>query len=358
MEKKLYAAHENVPLRGVLDTIPTYRPGKGNGSSVTKLSSNENPFSLAENIQEIIAEVSKNSNRYPDSLSVDLKNDLATLHGIDAECISVGNGSVSLISSLLLALAEAGDEVVMPWRSFEAYPICVGLTGAASVQVPLTEGYAHDFDALARSITDRTRVILLCTPNNPTGVSWREPQFREFMRHVPTDIAVLIDEAYREFDDENSCLDTAKILRDYPNVVVARTFSKAYGLAGLRCGYMMAAPELTRAIVKATMPFSVNIVAQAAARGVLAHRDVMMKQVADIVAERLRVEDELGKRGWDIYPSHANFVWLGGEKAAGISDVCARHNVTVRPFPEGVRVSIGTREENDRFLAALDDYER
>jgi histidinol-phosphate aminotransferase len=263
---------------------------------------------------------------------------------------------VSLCTQLVQAVADAGDEVVYAWRSFEAYPILTAVSGARSVQVPLRD-YAHDLDAMAAAFTDRTRLVFVCNPNNPTGTAVRREALVSFLRSVPSNVVVALDEAYREFVADPSVPDGTTLLAEHPNVVVLRTFSKAYGLAGLRVGYAIAAdPAVTTALRQTQVPFAVTTVAQQAALASLEAQaeTQLMSRVASIVKERSRVVAELAALGYDVPPSQANFVWFDlGERTSAWADACEEHKVIVRAFAgAGARVTISSREENDRFLQA------
>lgn len=348
-----------IRVRGVLDSLAAYSPGKGRPGTVTKLSSNENPNPPLPEVIEAAARALADANRYPDMLATELTQALADIHGVDPAGVTVGNGSCSLIAHLLQVVAGEGDEVVMPWRSFEAYPILVSVAGATSVQVPLTSTFEHDPEALVDAVTDRTRAVLLCTPNNPTGTRLSRDAFTFIMENVPGDVLVLLDEAYYDFDDSPERLEGFQLVETYPNLIAARTFSKAYGLAGLRVGFAVSSPFVAEAIRKTTTPFSVNAAAQAAAIEALAHRDVIAAQVETLVAERQRVWREARALGFEVPESSANFLWFPGVwPAKTIMSACEGHNVIVRGFPDGVRVSIGATDDNDRFLTVLNDIHR
>ncbi|WP_269304802.1 histidinol-phosphate transaminase [Aeromicrobium sp. HA] len=343
--------------RQVLAAIPAYRPGRPALDESHKLSSNENPFPPLPGVVERAAAGLARMNRYPDPGVTALGEALAERHGLSTDHFAFGTGSVSVLFGLLDAWCGPGDEVVYPWRSFEAYPIAVDLPGATSVRVPLTADHRHDLPAMADAITERTKVVLVCTPNNPTGPVVTEAEFEEFMARVPTTVLVVVDEAYVEFVRDPDALAGAAALARHANVVVLRTFSKAYGLAGLRIGYSTAHPAITEAIRKALPPFGVTDIAQAAALASLEAQAELEERVEAVVAERTRVFDALREQGWDVPSSHANFVWLPlGERSAEFAEHA--HPISVRPFPEGVRVTIGTPEINDAFLARAAAFRR
>jgi histidinol-phosphate aminotransferase len=339
----------------VLGELPAYVPGRTVPGAI-KLASNETPYPMLPHVVERVAAFLPVANRYPDSASVELTETLAAKFGVDAARVAVGCGSVSLCTQLVQAVADAGDEVVYAWRSFEAYPILTAVSGATSVQVPLHD-YTHDLDAMAAAITDRTRLVFVCNPNNPTGTAVRRSELVSFLRSVPPNVVVALDEAYREFVSDPSVPDGTTLLDEHPNVVVLRTFSKAYGLAGLRVGYAIAAdPAVTAALRQTQVPFAVTTVAQQAALACLEPQaeSQLMERVASIVEERTRVVAELAALGYDVPPSQANFVWFDlGERTSAWAGACEDQKVIVRAFAgAGARVTISNREENDRFLQA------
>jgi histidinol-phosphate aminotransferase len=346
-----------VRLRPVLGDLPAYVPGRSVPGAI-KLASNETPYPMLEHVVERVARFLPVANRYPDSGSGELTSTLAARFGVDAARVAVGCGSVSLCTQLVQALADAGDEVIYAWRSFEAYPILTAISGARSVQVPLHD-HVHDLPAMAAAITDRTRLIFVCNPNNPTGTAVAREELVAFLQAVPADVVVALDEAYREFVTDPDVPDGTTLLDEFPNLIVLRTFSKAYGLAGLRVGYAIAAdPALSAALRQTQVPFAVTTVAQQAALACLepAAESQLFGRVEKIVAERSRVYDELCGFGYDVPPTQANFVWFPlGDAAVAWAEACESHGVIVRPFAgSGVRVTIGDPDENDRFLQAAE----
>ena len=253
------------------------------------------------------------------------------------------------------AFAGAGDEIIFPWRSFEAYPILTQVAGATPVPAPLTKDLRHDLDAMSAAITDRTRLIFLCTPNNPTGTVLHTDEVVEFLARVPQNVVVVMDEAYCHFNRDDAAVDGLTLLNDHPNVVVLRTFSKAYGLAGLRIGFAISTPEISDDLRRVATPFTVTTLAQQAAIASLAAEDELNERVNRIVAERTRVFDELTRQGWKIVPSQANFLWLAtGDDTDRIDEVMVSHGVFARCWSEeGIRLSIGLDAENDRAIEAL-----
>nr|BFE67394.1 histidinol-phosphate transaminase [Actinoplanes digitatis] len=281
---------------------------------------------------------------------------LAERYGVDPDRIVTGCGSVALAEHLAKATCLPGDEIVYSWRSFEAYPIIAAGVGATSIRVPNTPEHGHDLQAMADAITDRTRLVIVCNPNNPTGTSVRRQELDRFLSRVPSDVLVVLDEAYREFVTDEQVPDALETYGDRANVVVLRTMSKAWGLAGLRVGFLVAQPEVAAAIRKVLTPFSTSAVAQAAALAALDAEAEVTRRCALVITERERVTEALRKLYPDVPTSQANFVWLPlGDGALDFGAACEKQGVIVRPFAgDGVRVTIGTPEENDAFLAAAE----
>ena len=367
------AEHANIPVRPVFNTLPSYAAGKPptpvEGLTQYKLSSNENPLGPVPEVARVLAEFAT-AHRYPDPLSTALRQKLSARLGVDADDIVTGAGSLGALNQILKTFAGVNadgvqDEVIYAWRSFEAYPILVGIMGARSVQVPNLPDGSHDLDAMAAAITDRTRLILVCTPNNPTGPAVTESQIRAFLEKVPAHIPVVIDEAYFEFcaastvpEGEEAPLNGMDIYRDYENVIILRTFSKAQGLAGLRVGYSISHPQITQHLRVAATPFAVTALAEAAAIASIEHEDAVMERVSHLVAERERVTARLRELGYDFPSTYANFVWLPlGERTGEFVQLMSEHALSVRAFgTEGVRVSIGEVEANDRFLSLCEVF--
>ena len=342
-------------FRPVLGTFPAYKPGKAPVAATGqahKLSSNESPYGPLPSVVEVIAEAGRGVNRYPDNGAAALSAALAERFAVPADHVAVGCGSVGVLKQLLEAVSDPGDEVVYAWRSFEAYPTLIDLAGATSVQVPLRDE-THDLAAMADAITPRTRLILVCNPNNPTGTVVSRQQLTAFLDQVPADCLVVLDEAYREYIRDESVPNGAELYLDRPNVAVLRTFSKAYGLAGLRVGFLIGHPPVAEAIRKTMLPFTVSSIAQAAAVASLAAEAELFERVETIVKERDRVRSALLADGWSVPVTEANFVWLRlGPHTTAFAEACEQAGIAVRPFAgEGARVSVGTPEANDAFLA-------
>ncbi|NUP73433.1 MAG: histidinol-phosphate transaminase [Sinomonas sp.] len=351
----------SVDPRPVIGRLPKYAAGRPPapvaGLESFKLSSNENPLPPIPAVLEAIAQQTA-VNRYPDPVATALRARLAEFLDVPAEDIVTGGGSLGALNQLLAAFAGqqddgTQDEVLYAWRSFEAYPISVGLAGAKSVQVPVTADGRHDLEAMAAAVTERTRIVLLCTPNNPTGPVLRRDETERFIERVPSDIVVVIDEAYQEFVRDPEAVDGIAMYRKYPNVVVLRTFSKAHGLAGLRVGYSISCPEITQHLRVAAVPFAVSNVGEHAAIASLDHFGEVVERVQTLVEERDRVTAGLRELGWSVPDAQGNFVWLNlGDATPEFAALAASQALSVRAFgTEGVRVSIGEPEANSRFLA-------
>ena len=344
-------------LRDALDRLPAYvagRPASGHSELTPyKLSSNENPYPPLPGVLEAIASGAGVTNRYPDPASAALVDELAARHGVPREHLALGTGSVGLLQQVVQISSGPGDEVVFAWRSFEAYPIMTIIGGATPVQVPLRADETHDLDAMADAITERTRLILVCTPNNPTGTVVAQADLDRFLARVPDDVLVIVDEAYVEFVRDPAAVRGIETYRDRPNVAVLRTFSKAYGLAGLRVGFAIAHPPVAHALRQTAVPFGVSTVAQTAAIASLRAEAALLERVDALVAERSRVEAALAEQGWELPASQANFVWLRlGSAIPDFVAACEAVSLAVRPYgTEGVRITIGETEANDRFLS-------
>jgi histidinol-phosphate aminotransferase len=351
-------------LRSALEGIPAYAPGRPpeprEDRPVWKASSNENPYPPLPGVLEAAVTAAGRMNRYPDMFAAELVAALAERLDVPAAHLATGTGSVGVLQQVVQATAGPGDEVVYAWRSFEAYPIVVQVCGATSVRVPLGPGGRHDLDAMAAAVTPRTRLVLVCTPNNPTGPAVHRDELERFLDRVPDDVLVVVDEAYCEFVRDPSAVDGLATYRARLNVAVLRTFSKAYGLAGLRVGYGVAPEPVAAALRKTAVPFGVSTVAQQAAVESLRQEDALLERVEALVAERARVATALAEQGWELPETQANFVWLPlGEACTAFAAHCEEAGVTVRPFPgEGARVTIAEPAANDCFLAAAADWRR
>jgi histidinol-phosphate aminotransferase len=343
--------------RADLDQLPSYVPGRSAPGAI-KLASNEVPYGPLPGVVEAITQAAANAHRYPDMAVVALREALAARYGVAADRVATGCGSVALTEHLAKATCLPGDEIVYSWRSFEAYPIIAASTGATSVRVPNTPGHGHDLVAMAAAVTDRTRLVLVCNPNNPTGTAVRRAELDGFLATVGEGVLVVIDEAYREFVTDPEVPDGLASYGDRPNVVILRTLSKAWGLAGIRLGYLIAQPEIADTVRKVVTPFSTSGIAQAAGLAALAAPDEVRRRCGLVIAERTRVTEAVRKLLPEVPLSQSNFIWLPlGEQSMPFAAACAEGGVLVRPFPgEGVRVTIGTPDENDAFLALASDF--
>lgn len=352
--------------RPVVGRLPKYSAGKPPvevpGLKSFKLSSNENPLGPVPAVMEVLR-AAVDVHRYPDTSCTLLRNALAQFLDLPADDVVAGAGSLGALNQILAAFSGQNDdgvpdEVIYAWRSFEAYPICVGLAGAASVQVPLRADGGHDLDAMAAAVTDRTKVILLCTPNNPTGPALRSQETEDFIRKIPAHVVIVIDEAYLEFVRADAVVDGVEMYRKYANVMVLRTFSKAHGLAGLRVGYSISQPEITQYVRAAATPFAVSGIAEQAAVASLAHYNQVVERVQSLVDERTRVVTGLQQLGWEIPEAQGNFIWLAlGANSQDFAAVALDHALSVRAFgDEGVRVSIGEVAANTRLLEICAAY--
>ena len=348
--------------RPAVDALPAYRPGKDAAQAeaehgitdAIKLASNENPWPPVPAVTAAIEKAAAGANRYADHRATALRTALADWLAVDVDRVTVGCGSVGLLQQLCLTYVEPGDEVLYPWRSFEVYPVYTQLVGGTAVTVPLVD-HAFDLDAVADAVTERTKLIFLASPNNPTGTALSTDDLDRFCARVGHGTIVVIDEAYREFNDAALGDPVHDVLPAHPHAVVLRTFSKAHGLAGLRLGYMVGAAAVVEAVDKTLFPFAVNAVAQAAGIAAIAADAEIADRVESLRAERDRVAAALRAAGHRFPSPHANFVWLPiGDRTEQVYLDLERRGVVTRPFAgEGIRVTIGTAEENDRFLTTL-----
>lgn len=337
-------------LRPELADLPAYTPGKTVPGAI-KIASNETVHGPLPSVRATIERAVGGINRYPDNGYVELKERLAKHVNFTPEHISVGCGSVSLCQQLIQITSTVGDEVLFGWRSFEIYPLQVRTAGASPVAVPLTD-HTYDLDAMLAAITDRTRLIFVCNPNNPTSTVVDPDALSRFIDAVPAHILVVLDEAYIEYIRDRLVPDTFALVRAHSNVVVLRTFSKAYGLAGLRVGYAVGDPHIITALSKVYVPFSATSISQAAAIACLDAADELLARTDAVVAERIRVTTVLRDAGYLVPPSQANFIWLPlvGDAGRFAADA-ANNRVIVRPYGEdGVRVTVASPDENDAFL--------
>jgi histidinol-phosphate aminotransferase len=346
-----------VSVRADLATLPDYIAGRKVPGAVI-LSSNELSGSAPASVLAAIAEAAADVNRYPAMGCDDLLDRTAEHFGIDRPRLAVGAGSVSVCQQLVQALCREGDEVVFPWRSFEAYPIVTQVAGARPVPVPNVD-HAIDLEGLLAAVTDRTRLMFVANPNNPTGTALRTDELTSFLDRVPDNVLVVLDEAYREFVTDPDVPNGYSFL-DRQNVAIVRTFSKAYALAGIRLGYLVADAAVAAGVRKVGIPFSVNRIAQAAGIAAMAAQEELLMRCREVAEERPRVYRELVEMGYDVPETQANFVWLPlGERTAEFNEHCMDQKVIIRAFlGEGARATIGLPAENDAFLAAARSFPR
>jgi len=353
-----------------LARMPGYKAGVPTGQApeaiasgnIAQLASNESPTPPHPKVVEAVAAAAGLMNRYPDPDATLLRRRLAERYETEPARVAVGNGSCEILLAAADALCEPGDEIVYAWPAFSMYPYLPALTGAREVRVPLAEGDVHDLDAMAAEVTAATQLLIVCNPNNPTGTHVPAAEVAAFCERIPSHVTVILDEAYVEFqthDDPDATLD---LLGDFPNLIVLRTFSKCYGLAGLRVGYAIGSPKFRAAVDAVRQPFSVNALAQAAGAEAILHQDDVLQRVENTIAARLTVEEGLAALGLQTADTHANFSWidLGDADEAAVIAGLAEREIAVRPGkalggPGHIRVSYGTAAENERFLRGLSE---
>lgn len=346
----------NIPHRAGLENFPPYRQGKApqavDGLEAFKLSSNENPYLPLPSVVEAVTGAVSSINLYPDIAAEELRGAIASRWAVSPDNIALGAGSVEVASQIILAVTNPGDQVMFAWRSFEAYPLLATTAGAEPQPIPLTEEGGHDLLAMAAAVTPKTRVIFLCNPNNPTGTVLKAAAVDSFISSVPEDVLVVLDEAYVHFNRDADTAVGIEMFRKYPNVAVLHTFSKAYGLAGLRLGYAIAAPDLVTNLQKVAVPFGVTSLAQQAGLASLRAEDELQERIDVLVTERRRVHDALVAAGLPVLPSEANFLWLDSRhKTAALAAIFEDNALSVRVFPnEGIRITIGASAANNRIL--------
>jgi histidinol-phosphate aminotransferase len=329
---------------------------------LVKLASNETPFAPHPQVLEAVERGLRTLNRYPDPAKSALRKRLSGRTGVPAGRIAIGNGSCELLLAAADAMLEPGTEVVYAWPSFSIYPHMAAMSGARAVTVPLNDAGEHDLEAMAREVTVATRIVIVCNPNNPSATALAPDMIDAFVAELPRHVAVILDEAYIEFSTLQDPDESLDLLERHPNLVILRTFSKVYGLCGLRVGYSLGSERFRNAVDQVRQPFSVNALAQIAATEALGHVDELERRVEQTVIERVYLESELAERGLETTDSQANFSWvaLGDRDEDEIVNGLAERGVIVRAgnaLGEAgrLRVTYGTRPENDRFLAALDE---
>jgi histidinol-phosphate aminotransferase len=351
-----------------LARIPGYTAGVPQGkapeaiadSGIAQLASNESPFPPHPAVVEAIARAAAASHRYPDPDATLLRRRIAERFEAEPGGIAVANGSCEILLAAAAALCEPGSEIVYAWPSFSIYPYIAPLSGAREIRVPLAHGDVHDLDAMAAEVTAATQLVVVCNPNNPTSTHVRAAEIGAFLERIPDHVTVIVDEAYIEFQVNDDPDATVDLRRDFPHLVLLRTFSKCYGLAGLRVGYALGSAAFRKAVDAVRQPFSVNAVAQAAGAEAIRHQDDVAERVERTIVERVRVEEGVRELGFSTPDSQANFSWvdLGDRDEADVVAKLSEEGIVVRPGeplgdPGHIRVTYGTRGENDRFLGAL-----
>jgi histidinol-phosphate aminotransferase len=352
-----------------LERMPHYEAGLHEDAAreafgaedIIKLASNESPWGPHPAVVEAIAAAASRLNRYPDQYSKYLRRRIAQRFEVEPSQVAIGNGSCELLLAAAEALCEPGDEILFAWPSFSIYPHLAALTGASEIRVPLAEGYVHDLDAMLTEITAATQLVCVNNPNNPTGTHLPASRIAAFLEKVPQHVTVALDEAYIEFQTNDDPDDTVDFLKRFPNVVLLRTFSKVYGLAGLRCGYALGSAKFRAAVDAVRQPFSVNELAQVAGAEALMHGDDVLGRVERTIVERVFVEEGARDLGLDPPDSQANFSWipLGDHDEAEVIQRLGERGIVVRGGtslggPGHIRVTYGTRGENERFLEAVE----
>jgi histidinol-phosphate aminotransferase len=349
-------------------SIAPYQPGKPiselaremglKEESIVKLASNENPRGIGPRTRAAIDAALADVARYPDGNGHDLKTALSKRYGVEMSSIVLGNGSNDVLELVSLAFLGPGRSAVYSQHCFAVYPLATQARGARGIAVPAKD-WGHDLDAMAAAIAEDTGMVWIANPNNPTGTIVRPEALEAFVKRVPERVIVVIDEAYNEYLAPELKSDTVKWLKRHPNLIVTRTFSKAYGLAGLRVGYAFAHPSVADVMNRVRQPFNVNSLALTAATAALDDMEFVARSYAGNLQGMRQIEDGARALGLDFIPSHGNFITVRVGKANEIYRRLLKRGVIVRPvgggyqLPEHLRVTIGTAEENERFLAAL-----
>ena len=349
-------------LRDDLASMPAYKAGASPkakpGVETFKVSANENPYAPIPAIVEAITKAAQSVQRYPDPASIRLRTKLANKYKVGIENVQVGTGSVAVLTQLIQASSTVGNEVIFAWRSFEAYPIITKVAGATPVMIPLTNTFEHDLDAMAKAVTNKTSCILLCSPNNPTGPAIKKEAFLKFINQIPETVLVVLDEAYTEFVRDELAVEGLRDAWGKKNVAILRTFSKAYGMAGLRVGFCIAPPNVIETLNKVALTFGVTNLAEEAGLAAMDHESELISRINTLVEERTRVVEELTKQGWKIPAADGNFIWLDlKEKAADFATKCDEVGLSVRMFSDhGVRVTIAEKAANDRLIETAQKF--
>jgi histidinol-phosphate aminotransferase len=352
-----------------LDSVPGYHPGSPKGrtagqvqdSEVAQLASNESPLPPLDEVVEAISRAAGATNRYPDPEATELREALAAWHGVEPDQIAVGNGSCEILVAAGQAMLSPGREIVYAWPSFSIYPTLAPLNGGTEVRVPLAPGDFHDLPAMLERIGPSTAMVIVCNPNNPTATYRPADEIAEFVRSVPDEVAVILDEAYIDFQDRDDPEASLGLFRERENLIVLRTFSKSHSLAGFRVGYAICPPAFKAAVDAVRQPFPVNVLAQAAATESLRHDDAVRERIAGVIGERARIQEALAASGIEASDSQANFSWVTiGDRIpeAEVVAAMAEKGILVRAgsvlgSPGHLRVSYGTPSEDDRMIEVL-----
>jgi histidinol-phosphate aminotransferase len=354
---------------GYIREIAPYQPGKPiaelarelglDAAGIIKLASNENPLGVSPRAQAAIAQVLADLARYPDGNGFELKQALARRYGVDETCIVLGNGSNDVLELAARVFLGPGREAIYSQHAFAVYPLAVHATGARGIEVPARE-FGHDLEAMQRAATSRTRLVFIANPNNPTGTFAGAGELEGFLSALPREIIVVLDEAYNEYLEESDRADSIGWLRRFPNLIVTRTFSKVYGLAGLRVGYAFAGAGTADLMNRVRQPFNVNSVALAAATAALEDHEFVRRSFELNRAGMRQVTSGLRRLEIEFIPSFGNFVSFRVGDGATVFRKLLRKGVIVRPIasygmPAYLRVTIGLESENARFLAALEE---
>lgn len=369
---KLFTGGEDVkvssliPARKELESLAVYKPGKPieevkrefGLDSIIKLASNENPFGTSTKVKRALDKEFQNISLYPESTAPKLAKKLSEKWKIRADSILIGNGSDEIIRMLTKCYIRPGDEAVMAEVTFPRYETCVLMEGGKPVQVPLTDG-VHHLEAMYQAINEKTRMVFVCNPNNPTGTIVDKIQLQHFIESIPAHVLVIIDEAYYEYMEDNVKLRTHELIEKHPNLLVLRTFSKIYGLASLRIGYGMMNSEIIQTLIKMKDPFNSNRYAQAAALAAL-EDEPFIEQCRSKNIEGLRyIQAEIEKLNLHYFPSYANFIMIHlHQRGELVYEELLKKGVIVRSgsllgFPNSIRVTVGTEMENRQFISAL-----
>lgn len=346
-------------IRPALKNLKAYVPGKTpKKPGVIKLASNENPFGPSPKALEAIKKESARLQTYPDQKSIQLREALAKKYGLTKEHIIVGNGSDEIMQLLAEAFLNAGEEVIVPKNAFGIYEMVAKLFDGQAVFVGLKD-HKLDLNAVSAVITEKTKLVFLCNPLNPCGTCFSHAELEAFLKKFPKNIIVVIDEAYMEFVEAKDFPQSIKLLRQYENIVILRTFSKFYGLAGLRAGYALANPKLISYLFLVKMPFNVSRLAQAGALAALEDKAFLDKTYKNNLEGKKYLYAELDKLGLSYKKTEANFIFIDLQKDAdGLFLEMMGQEVIIRPLtsfglPQAIRVSVGTKEQNEKFVSAL-----